>query len=57
MRMRCSAAAAARRVDAPLRLEALRQVRVGVQRDAVGPQLGHLGDGAAKDSGVCLGRP
>ena len=34
--------------DAPLRLEALRQVGVGNQRDAVGPQLGDLGDGAGE---------
>jgi Arc/MetJ family transcription regulator len=42
------------RVDAPLRLEALRQVGVGIQRDAVGPQLGDLAMVRANDSGVCL---
>ena len=37
--------------DAALRLEAFRQVRVGVQGDAVRPQLGHLGDGALERLG------
>ena len=45
-------------IDAPLRLEALRQVRVGVQRDAVGPQLAPPARRCARsDSGVCCGRP
>ena len=42
--------------DAPLRLEALGQVRVGVQRDAVGPQLGHLGQRAVEGFGRLLGQ-
>ena len=35
-------------VDAPLRWKTLRQVRIGVQRDAVGPQLAHLHHSARK---------
>ena len=42
--------------DAALRLEALRQVGVGVQRDAVRPQLGHLGHGAGYGPGRLLGQ-
>ena len=44
--------------DAPLRLEALRQVRVGVERDAVGPQRADLRQRARRrTAGVCRGRP
>jgi hypothetical protein len=42
--------------DAPLRLEALRQVGIGVQRDAVGPQLRHLGQRAREGLGRLLGQ-
>jgi hypothetical protein len=57
MRHASSARRAGRRVDAALRLEALRQVRVGVQRDAVGRSSATCAMVRAKDSGVCLGRP
>ena len=40
-----------RRDDATLRLETLWQVRIGIQRDAVGPQLRHLGQRAVKRLG------
>ena len=39
-----------------MRLEALRQVGVGVERDAVGPQLGHLGQCAVEGFGRLLGQ-
>ncbi|MNX08590.1 hypothetical protein D3C86_382930 [compost metagenome] len=41
--------------DAPLRLEALRQVGVGIQRDAVGPQFADLRE-RALERGVVLAR-
>ena len=40
-----------RRDDAALRLETLWQVRIGIQRDAVRPQLRHLGQRAVKRLG------
>ena len=42
--------------DAPLRFEALRQVGIGIQRDAVGPQLRDLSHGAGKGLRRLLGQ-
>ena len=42
--------------DAPLRFEALRQVSIGIQRDAVGPQLRDLSHGAGKGLRRLLGQ-
>ena len=55
---RCAGAGQLGGDDAPLRLEALRQVGIGVQRNAVGPQLADLlhGAGEATRASAC-GRP
>ena len=44
-------------IDPALGLEPRRQMRIGIERDAIGAQLSYLGDGAREGLGRLLGQP